>query len=180
MISYKNLYLSQEYYLNKGFQILETPWFVDKHISDLTRPKDAGEFQILQNKKVLVASGEQSFLALKENLKPGLYQTITPCFRDEVETEIKKIQFMKNELIIAHPKKIKNKPDLKFLVDTAMSFFMTLVDDKTELKVIQTDQGLDILYRGIEIGSYGEREISSFSWIYGTGLAEPRFSLIKK
>jgi hypothetical protein len=32
----------------------------------------------------------------------------------------------------------------------------------------------------IEIGSYGMREYENFKWIYGTGMAEPRFSKARK
>lgn len=34
----------------------------------------------------------------------------------------------------------------------------------------------DIVFRGIELGSYGIREHKYLKWVYGTGLAEPRFS----
>ena len=38
----------------------------------------------------------------------------------------------------------------------------------------------DITADGIELGSYGVRECEFVRWIYGTGLAEPRFSTLLK
>lgn len=40
----------------------------------------------------------------------------------------------------------------------------------------KVDYGYDLLLSGIEVGSYGFREYKNNKWIYGTGLAEPRFS----
>lgn len=39
---------------------------------------------------------------------------------------------------------------------------------------------LDGELNGIEIGSYGYRSYRELHWIYGTGLAEPRFTLAQK
>jgi hypothetical protein len=34
------------------------------------------------------------------------------------------------------------------------------------------------MYNGFELGSYGVRQYHDITWIYGTGIAEPRFSKI--
>ncbi len=39
--------------------------------------------------------------------------------------------------------------------------------------LMNTPEGLDIMYNGVELGSYGNRRDE---YIYGTGLAEPRFT----
>jgi hypothetical protein len=57
-----------------------------------------------------------------------------------------------------------------------LSFFQTQVPDQNLLKIVTTSDGYDIEYNGVEIGSYGIRKTSFLEWIYGTGLAEPRFS----
>ena len=43
-------------------------------------------------------------------------------------------------------------------------------------EIVETDEGWDINVGGIEVGSYGSRSIHDHLWVYGTGLAEPRFS----
>lgn len=39
-----------------------------------------------------------------------------------------------------------------------------------------TPQGIDLLINGVEVGSYGIRTLGGFSWIYGTGVALPRYT----
>ena len=60
-------------------------------------------------------------------------------------------------------------------IQAAMSFFKTQVPDGNLLEVVPTQDGYDIEYKGVEIGSYGMRKTSFIEWIYGTGLAEPLF-----
>jgi hypothetical protein len=48
--------------------------------------------------------------------------------------------------------------------------------NNSSVDIVATDEGYDININGIEVGSYGFREIGDFMWVYGTGLAEPRFS----
>jgi hypothetical protein len=44
---------------------------------------------------------------------------------------------------------------------------------------VETEQGYDLECNGIEIGSYGIRSCEYLEWIYATGLAEPRMSIVK-
>jgi hypothetical protein len=46
----------------------------------------------------------------------------------------------------------------------------------TRATSVKTDVGYDLEINGIEVGSYGRREVGDFTWVYGTGLALPRFS----
>jgi hypothetical protein len=48
---------------------------------------------------------------------------------------------------------------------------------KKAIVVQPTDDCMDLTINGIEVGSYGKREFKNIKWIYGTGLAEPRFSI---
>lgn len=179
MINYLRLGQSQEFYETLGYQRLEAPWWVPTEIMNITVPDHVDPVDSLyyleKNKKCLVASGEQSLLYLANQglLPPGKYQTITPCFRDEVQGPLRRKFFMKNELMIAHSKDPKQ---LEEIVQTALSFFKTQVPDQNQLKVVTTPEGFDIEYNNVEIGSYGIRRASFIDWIYGTGLAEPRFS----
>lgn len=179
MINYLRLGQSQEFYEQLGYKRLEAPWWVPVEIMNITIPPHVDPVDSLyyleKNKKALVASGEQSLLYLANQglLPPGKYQTVTPCFRDEAQGPMRRKFFMKNELMIAH----SNDPQqLSEIIKAAMAFFQTQVPDQNELKVVTTSEGFDIEYKGVEIGSYGIRKTSFIEWIYGTGLAEPRFS----
>jgi hypothetical protein len=175
IINYKILYDSQSFYQGRGFQPIEVPWTVTKEISDITRPSSAKEFQLKDRDKVLVASAEQSFLYLynKGFLPKGKYSAITPCFRDEPFGVLHTKYFMKNELI--NTIEVSQK-SLEELVETAMTFFREYIKDPDNLQRQYTTDGIDILYKGYEIGSYGIRQCQFLEWVFGTGAAEPRFS----
>lgn len=184
LINYEYLYKAEDFYSSKGFRRIEAPWWVPESIVNITKPSDAPaeNYFLPKNKKCLVASAEQSFLYLSNQglLLPGLYQATTPCFRDEVQGPMRRKFFMKNELIIVEPEKIdkQKKTDIHYqsVIATSIEFFKSVVPDPSLLEVIETDQGHDIEYFGIEIGSYGVRETSFMKWIYATGCAEPRLS----
>jgi len=177
MINYGLLSESTIYYQSKGFTRIEVPWTVSKPICDITRPTDKSSYELKHNNKVLVGSGEQSFLYLylKGFLPYGKYQAITPCFRDEQFDFCHSKYFMKNELIITNS---VNNNTLNQLVDIAFDFFYDHINEKSKLQLhsVKTNEGYDILYKGYEIGSYGIRQCEFLTWIYGTALAEPRFS----
>jgi len=175
MIDYQILSDSIDYYETKGFKRIESPWTVTKEISKITAPPNSTFFTIEEKKKVLVASGEQSLLYLynKGFLPKGKFQTTTPCFRDELFDSLHTKYFIKNELMITDS---VNQTTLASTVDDALSFFKKWLPD-VEVK----DTGnfsFDIVYQGIELGSYGMRKCSFICWIYGTGVAEPRFSKV--
>jgi len=46
------------------------------------------------------------------------------------------------------------------------------------LLLSRTAIGWDLNLYGQEIGSYGIRKLGGHHWVYGTGLAEPRFSTL--
>jgi hypothetical protein len=63
-----------------------------------------------------------------------------------------------------------------------MSYYKCYVS-QSKLKVAENPDApgsYDIMLDGIEIGSYGHRTCLFCNWIYGTGLAEPRFSRINR
>lgn len=180
---YKNLIQASDYYSSNGFEYIDVPWLVEEEVSNITKPSHVENFHIKD--KVLVASAEQSFLQLIVNndLKPGKYQTITPCFRNEpILDDLHKQYFNKLELIQTDDVSVKN---LMNIIDICKNFF----DNHLSVDIISTDnEGLsyDIVYSkfGIELGSYGIRSTkfnnSQIDWIYATGLAEPRYSYVKK
>lgn len=175
MIDYSIINDSIAYYETKGFQRIESPWTITSAISDITRPKDAGEFTIKEKNKVLVASGEQSFLYLynKGFLPKGKFQTVTPCFRDELFDTYHTKYFIKNELIITDK---VDESELAVIIHRARKFFekyITPIDLKFTGK-----NSADLFYKDVELGSYGIRKCEFLEWIYGTGVAEPRLSRV--
>lgn len=86
MIDYGRLDRSVKFYDEFGFKRIESPWTVTKAVSGITKPKDKIDWEIIGKDKVLVASGEQSFLYLylKGFLPKGKYQTITPVFHQKL------------------------------------------------------------------------------------------------
>lgn len=176
MIDYNIIGKSIEFYEQKGFQRIEAPWTVTQAVSRITKPDFKGEeFYLDRKKKVLVASGEQSFLYLylKGFLPTGQFQTTTPCFRDDLFDFTHTKYFLKNELIITGDGASVHSVDL--ITDNAFIFFSKYFD-KNVLDIVNTEDGFDINYKDYELGSYGYRKCEFLTWVYGTGVAEPRFS----
>jgi len=190
-MSYETIHHSNIYYSLNGYQYIQTPWLVNENTSNITKPNEKKNFFI--NDRVLVASGEQSFLELinKKELESGqYYQTTTPCFRDEIEDPQHKTYFMKTELIyfeyIEHDyenqiARLKKEVD-KMANTICKNFFSKYLP----VKVINLpNQSLDHYYlydivtddnNMVELGSYGIRTHGGIIWAYGTGCAEPRLS----
>jgi hypothetical protein len=191
MIDYALLGKAIDYYDSQGFLRIETPWLVSKDIADLTKPLDASTYIVQKDvetkQKAFVASGEQSFLYLinKGHMpSSGRYQTVTPCLRDDAWDTTHMKNFVKLELIeYSTDNNINDVARVKRMIDQALGFFSKHVDN-TALSVVNystaTTLSYDINLNDIEIGSYGYRKCSFCNWIYGTGIAEPRFSRLLK
>ncbi len=182
-IDYKKIVEAIEHYKKKGYKYIEVPWIISEEASSITAPKDKKRFKTFLGE--LTASAEQSFLELLLNKKllPGKYVAVTPCFRDEKEEEYHYNWFFKVELIhVLSEEEIKNKKEEKILskvIEDAEEFFKKY---SKEIKRKKTDEGIDLELYDVELGSYGIRKYKKIHWVYGTGVAEPRFSevLLKK
>lgn len=170
-INWQRLMSAITYYSDCGYKFIDLNWCVDESTSAITKPLSNKDFFI--NDKVLVASGEQSFLQMiiDGNLPKGKYCGITPCFRDDKPDELHSNYFMKVELIDTLE---ANKQSLDKMIACANSFFNNFI----QTKIIQThDEMYDIeSLLHIELGSYGIRHYNDIVWVFGTGLAEPRLS----
>lgn len=183
IIDYNILGHSQKFYSERGYKGIETPWTVTMAVSNITKPEDKKqEFFIPSKNKVLVSSGEQGFLYLylKGFLPKGRYFTISPCFRDEVFDFLHTKYFMKTELIITDD---VSKSGLEKIIDDAFEFFsLYLPKENLSIHKSPDSEGTDIFYTNdndcYELGSYGIRSCEYLDWVYGTGIAEPRFSKI--
>jgi hypothetical protein len=176
MIDYSLIYQSIVHYESIGFTRIETPWTVTPEVSSITKPNGKTNMTISEKEKVLVASGEQSFLYLylKGYLPKGSFQTVTPCWREDRYDGLHQKCFIKNELI--ETQKV-NQQRLSEIVNLCREFFESVLEDQIEVE--QTDEGYDLAYGGIELGSYGIRRCPFLEWIYATGCAEPRLSYVK-
>jgi len=121
----------------------------------------------------------------------GSYCAITPCFRNEPKLDDQhQPYFLKCELISWVPtdgKLIEQVIQMHHMIGAARQFFE---DEGLEVECVPNPEGMHdpigvngqafdvVSFRtNVEVGSYGIREHASVGrWIYGTGIAEPRFS----
>ena len=176
VIDYSLIGQAQLYYKALGYTNIDTPWLVTPQAITATLPPNS--MLVQSNFGCLVGSGEQGFIQMMIDgtLLPGKYQTSTPCFREEKEyNDFTRRSFFKTELIWYKP-----DTDLKTAYDAvlnnALSCFFEISNAET-LNCVQTSEGFDICCNEVEIGSYGVRKWGDHIWVYGTGLAEPRFTL---
>ena len=176
-IDYSKINEAIDFYEDRGFSYIEVPWFVSKEANDITG-REYNNFKSQYGYHV--ASAEQSFLEmiLNKRLSPGKYVACSPCFREEVEDETHSKQFMKVELIdflgYTKPEECEDKNErYKEVLNSAREFFGKYIDFYEE----DVEGVRDIVSpEGVELGSYGIRSYKDFSWIFGTGVAEPRLS----
>lgn len=190
------------FYQSKGFTYVEAPWAVDDATVEITAAPEEWRAPGRMGLGTLVGSAEQSFLHLarRGKLKPGRYVACTPCFRPaEIVDETHWPYFMKIELIDLHPPCAPTEFQVEIndegaaiklgqhitgvihMLQCAGECFRDLGATPDMLATLQTEQGVDIMLNGHEVGSYGLRaheyeDGSIVEWTYGTGLALPRFS----
>lgn len=166
------------YYQDVGYQYTETPWIVPNEISQSTFEGPVATITLdNKNKGDLVGSAEQGFIHLinENKITPGKYVSAGPCFRlSENIDRIHQEYFFKVELVHILNNE-EPKPMLEIMTQQAINALTGL--SMYPPTIIETDIGLDIEINGIEVGSYGIRTFKNFSWVYGTGIAEPRFSI---
>lgn len=156
------------------------------------------------NPQELIGSAEQGFIYLMLNnllIEGKNYFSMSPCFREEEHfSKYHLPYFFKCELfsyvsIEMSPKDIKKH--LLYFIECAKELYKKYINQlikkneslTVKLEILNTQKNndelsYDININDIEVGSYGIRKIlfnnKSYYIIYGTGLAEPRFSLAIK
>lgn len=190
-INYSLISKAINFYEDLGFQYLEVPWIVSDKAVNVTLPKERKGNRCKTG--MLVGSAEQSFIQLmiENQIKPGCYVAASPCFRDDEVDLLHQETFFKVELIdlkfddenpemdselvmAARSLKISG---LQWMVDKALSFFTSIPGGESSKIIPLSENCFDIELNDIEIGSYGIRTFKNFHWVYGTGIAEPRFSI---
>lgn len=179
-IDMKAIFDAMVAYENMGYKYVDVPYIVDYKYNDHTMPDTTVALNHIDG-KVYSGSGEQGFLELldKEGLPPGKYQTITPCVRIADKDDTHNSVFVKLELCIIPDGAVPNERLVSLVAFDAMN---TMAARGITAFIGGTDEGLDIIepLSGIELGSYGIRkDLADNEYIYGTGLAEPRFSYCK-
>lgn len=190
LIDYSILGEAQKFYISKGYDVVEVPWIVSHEVNNIAAPQGHQRYLLdSQSSEELVASGEQGFLQLimQGHLIPGKYQTVTPCFRDDEVDYLHQQQFMKLELIHYDLYDFaeyhgESSGCLSKMIEDAEEFFNSvgLAVNRHRITLAPLLPQIDLEYKGQELGSYGIRKYKGISWIYGTGVAEPRFSRIKR
>lgn len=171
----QNLAEAQRFYERRGYRNVDVPWIVDPRVDDELRPKDRNPL-VIPHSGHLPGSGEEGLvqLALDGWLRAGKYQTITPCWRLEPKFDETHLPyFLKLELI-----KIGDN-DYRELCDAAQEFMSLDVKVRSVASADGVGRDLEDL-RGMELGSYGFRAAAGVVWSYGTGLAEPRYSMAQE
>lgn len=181
-----------DYYEDLDYTRVELPWAVPGHWMQLTNPNlnyhttlDVGEY--------LVASAEQAFLYCESmgRLRPGRYVGLTPCFRPGDEGPNKQETFYKVELY--RTDFVDRWAVDEMLLQVTEFARIELRHEEFLLEVVETpeqdgyyfpiklttEHSCDLNLNGVEIGSYGLRENGDYRWAYGTGHAEPRFSMAR-
>jgi hypothetical protein len=165
-----------DFYQELGYQLIDVPQVVDFDVSQHTKPEGVPE-KFHRGMKVYVASAEQSFLQLHKEgkLANGKYVAMTPCYRNEScldDTHYN--MFLKVELINV------GSVNSEECVYDSKRFFDIYIPSV----VVETDESInsfDIIGASCktELGSYGVRNtLDGTSYVYGTGIAEPRFSVV--
>lgn len=206
MINYRIIDESIRFYQEAGFERVESPWTVTQATLDITKPPGVSSFSIKEKNKSLVASGEQSFLYLytKGFLPAGKFQTVTPCFRDDSFDSLHTKYFVKNELIVTDDVSLEQLRFVVLkareffrkycLTKRENDSYVLLSTVRDDVHIVDTSNGkmeivenvdtsstflypqYDLMYRDVELGSYGIRRCDFLTWIYGTGVAEPRLT----
>ena len=190
-IDYSVIERALKHYQTLGYTYIDVPWLVNEEAARVTSPPAARQFDTFAG--FLPASGEQAFIHMRlaGDLPDGMYVCATPCFRDESEQDLRTVQtrtsFFKVELIhILSTETQYPAIYLDRMVSMAKEFmFWEGVDVRIIPSLDEADrQTYDLVapygQGQLELGSYGMRKYKDFMWFYGTGVAEPRFSIAKQ
>lgn len=173
--SWRNISTASHFYEGKGYTYYPTAWAVEEEFHRVTFD---GALSPLTTDTYLVGSAEQSFVKDFISLPVDTFlYAISPCFRlaDAEKSPYHHAYFLKLELFYRGSSQLKNKGALTKVIFDADTFFTTLGAICALHKL--SEESYDLEIKGVEVGSYGIRTTKAGSFCYGTGLAEPRFSL---
>ncbi|QQG33497.1 seryl-tRNA synthetase [Pectobacterium phage PcCB7V] len=170
-----------DWWKKNGFLEKTVPALVDPDVMKHTCPPGVHDDRLYgAGTDTVVASAEQSFLQLDKDgeIRPGDWMALTPCYRDEpILDEVHLPVFLKLELIrLSDEENFYTRSNAMWLAGKMQRFFSEFYGMPTEL--VETMDGFDVVYDDLELGSFGvRRTMTGKSYVYGTGLAEPRASI---
>lgn len=165
-----------------GAKLTPLPWTASQEAVDATRPPErAANTDIQTPFGFLVASGEQAFMDMAQTLQEKqIHIGWTPCFRHEPTFDpTHHYYFLKAEAFIRCCAS-QSSLEVDRVRNIAMLGFESLLrlpNQTARLEFRQTGPvAYDIECNGIEVGSYGVRTYKGHTYVFGTALAEPRWS----
>lgn len=180
LIDWSLLAKASQFYLNAGFTQKETPYALPEKYHEYTKPHKNRSFILEQdlfqnNPHELVGSAEQGFIYLLLNnliTENSRLFSVTPCFRFDTYDTLHQPWFMKLELF-HYSCKIE---DLINMLNLVKSFLESITEQTVNI-VSTGENSYDLEINHIEVASFGFRTVENLTFIYGTGLALPRFSI---
>lgn len=171
-----------EYYKSIGYSYVEVPWVVSSSSSSLGI-SDGIKRQFSTFLGDLIASGEQGFFELVRTNSPLIrkgenYVTCTPCFRDEEKLSPYTRNWFEKVELFCWCHRDEAESIFKKLQYDSYSFHSKYTDSIKQIKI--NGHNVDLKLNDIEIASIGIRNTENFTWVYATGVAEPRFSTVLK
>lgn len=180
-IDWSRLARAVTFYQARRYEYVEAPWAARDSTVAITAPDPEWRRGAHTDIGVLVGSAEQSFLEMSRHhgLRPGKYVACTPCFRvTEIEDEMHLRCFMKVELFQNDDLSLDALRQMKRDAAGFADRELERMDAPFSINWSVTPEGEDLNIGHVEIGSYGRRDHPAVGgWLYGTGVAEPRFSL---
>jgi hypothetical protein len=176
-IDWLKIFEAYKFYEKKYYKNVNTDWTVERIYTDVTKPIEINAVSL--DNMDLIGSAEQIFIKMMANgsISHGSFMALTPCFRNEpIVDALHRKYFMKLELLIAGE---FLSEDFDKMIHQSLDFFSQYLPVD---KIMTGHDQYDIVdsQKGIELGSYGIRQWNNMSWIYGTGIAEPRLSTVMK
>lgn len=183
-VNWWNITRALDFYKAVGYEYVELPWIVGSESVAITKPKDSSPLIVSWwhgEIGELPGSAEQAFLEQFRRFEvTKRFVAATPCFRDEpmFQYGTHQLQFFKVELFQPVSSMYGWRRSWNML-EHARALFK-LLGAKAESVTHPDGDGWDLMVNGIEVGSYGIREHKDMTWLYGTGIAEPRFTFAQE
>jgi hypothetical protein len=184
MIDYRKIAAAESYYKRIGYIPFYVPWTASQYAQEITLPAETK--LVKSDFGYLVGSAEQSILDMictgrkhRSDFSGRIFAT-TPCFRNEKEDYLHQKYFIKTELF---DNTDVNSENLWRMINDARCFFGIVLGIRN-VDVVKIDKNSYDIVGGpenVELGSYGIRNHAvAGPWIFGTGCAEPRLSIVRK
>jgi phosphoribosyl-ATP pyrophosphohydrolase len=177
-----------QHYQSLGYNYVEVPWIVSEYANKATLPDDGNIGRFVGTDKCFIGSAEQGIIELfagypynkdtANTLMNKLLVSVSPCVRlSDNSTIYHKETFLKVELSYVTDDSKSAKDVLGIITKDALNFHKMLFGSRISYEggdiTVSTSNDGDV-----ELGSYGVRSIKGLYYVYGTGLALPRATMV--